>query len=79
MMSQFKFITQNPVHVIKNHLKPFDKALLIVPDDKLKFKPAEDALTISELGIHVYQCLLVNAGAIKQGDFTKADYNIIPL
>ena len=77
-MSQLKYLTQNLVHVIEKHLKPFDKALLLVPDDKLNFKPAEDALTISDLGVHVYQCLLVNAGAIKQGDFTKDDYNIIP-
>ncbi|MFX1515528.1 MAG: DinB family protein [Promethearchaeota archaeon] len=77
-MSQLKYITQSLVHVIENHLKPFDKALLLVPDDKLHFKPAENTMTISELGIHVYQCILVNAGAIKQGDFTKDDYDIIP-
>ena len=77
-MSEFRYITQSLVHVIENQLKPFDKALLLVPDDKLNFKPAEDTMTIADLGVHVYQCLLVNAGAIQKGDFTKADYEIIP-
>jgi hypothetical protein len=39
-ISEFRYITQSLVHVIENQLKPFDKALLMVPDDKLNFKNA---------------------------------------
>ncbi|MFX0016148.1 MAG: DinB family protein [Promethearchaeota archaeon] len=59
-------------------MKTLDKAILLIPDNKLNWKPSEDAMTIAELGIHVYQgSLTLTAGALK-GEFNNEDYNLIP-
>lgn len=78
-MSEVKILKRRILDVLDNRIKPFEKGLLLVPDEKLGFKPAFDALSIKELALHVYQCILVVAGAVKKGDFTEEDYNLIPI
>ncbi|MFX1283019.1 MAG: DinB family protein [Promethearchaeota archaeon] len=59
-------------------MKTLDKAILLIPDKKLNWKPIDDAMTAAELGIHVYQgSLTLTAGTLK-GEFNNEDYNIIP-
>lgn len=77
-MSRFEYIKFKLVDLIENRMKPFDKALLLIPDNKLDFKPVDEAMTICDLGVHVYQCIFVIAGAVKNGDFTQEDYKSIP-
>jgi len=64
--------------LLEKRMKILDKALLMVPDDKLAFKPADDTMTAAELGIHVYESALVVAGAVEKGDFTRDDLQMIP-
>ncbi|UCE14402.1 MAG: hypothetical protein JSV04_04300, partial [Candidatus Heimdallarchaeota archaeon] len=59
-------------------MKTLDKAILLVPDDKLDWKPIEEAMTSAELGIHVYQCALINTAGTLKGEFNNEDYDIIP-
>ena len=59
-------------------MKTLDKAILLIPDDKLNFKPCDDAMTAADLGIHVYQgSLVLTAGTLK-GEFNNEDYGMIP-
>jgi uncharacterized damage-inducible protein DinB len=78
-MNEVIFLKRRILDVLDNRIKPFDKGLLLVSDEKLDFKPASDAFSIKELALHVYQCILVVTGAVKKGDFTEDDYNLIPI
>jgi uncharacterized damage-inducible protein DinB len=59
-------------------MKPLDKAILLIPDDKLNYKPFDDAMTAAELGIHIYMCALVYTAGTLNGKFDTEDYKIIP-
>ena len=59
-------------------MKPLDKAIALIPEDKLDYKPFEEAMTAAELGYHIYAVSFVyTAGTIK-GKFSNEDYAIIP-
>lgn len=59
-------------------MKTLDKEILLVPDDKLDYKPIEDTMTAAELAYHIYSvCLAYTVGTVK-GEFKDEDYAIIP-
>jgi len=60
-------------------MKSLDKAILLIPDGKLDFKPVSDAMSAADLGIHVYMCALVYTAGTLKGEFTDEDYAIIPI
>ena len=65
-------------YTLNHAMKTLDKAILLIPDDKLDWKPVDDALSAGELGIHVYMGTLAHfAGALK-GEFSDDDFSIIP-
>ncbi|MHA1226077.1 MAG: DinB family protein [Candidatus Hodarchaeales archaeon] len=77
-MSKIEQVKNSTDYAINNALKTFEKALKMVPEDKLDFKPADSALSIKDLATHVYMVTFVyTAGTIK-GEFTNDDYSIIP-
>lgn len=78
-MCEVEILRKRILDLLENRIIPFDKSLLLVSDKKLDFKPAKDALSIKDLGIHVFQSILVVAGAVKNGDFREADYSLIPI
>ncbi|MFX0085924.1 MAG: DinB family protein [Candidatus Hodarchaeota archaeon] len=78
-MCEVKILKRRILDVLDNRIKSFDKGLLLISDEKLGFKPTIDALSVKDLALHVYQCILVVTGAIKKGDFTEEDYNLIPI
>lgn len=59
-------------------MKPLDKAILLIPDDKLDWKPFDDAMSASDLAIHIYSCALVYTAGTMKGTFSETDYGIIP-
>jgi len=59
-------------------MKVLDKAIILIPDDKLNWKLFEDAMTAADLGIHIYACSLVYTAGTLKGEFSDADYAIIP-
>ncbi len=77
-MCEVEILRKRILDVLDNRIKSFDKGLLLVSNENLDFKPATDALSVKDLGIHVYQCILVIAGAITKGNFTEEDYTLIP-
>ena len=78
-MSDLQYRKKLVSNLIDYKMRPLDKYFLMIPDEKLNFKPTEDAMTVAELGIHIYQCVLVNASVIEKGDFTKEDLNELGL
>lgn len=59
-------------------MKTLDKAILLIPDSKLSWKPIEDAKTTAELCIHIYRdSLILTVGTLK-GEANNEDYDIIP-
>ncbi|MFW9854625.1 MAG: DinB family protein [Candidatus Thorarchaeota archaeon] len=65
-------------YAINMAMNPLDKAISIIPDNKLDWKPAERTMTASELAIHVYQCALIYAMGTLNGKFSDTDYSLIP-
>ncbi|MFW9917867.1 MAG: DinB family protein [Candidatus Thorarchaeota archaeon] len=65
-------------YTLNHAMKTLDKAIALIPDDKLGWKPVDDAMSAAELGIHVYMCSLVYSAGTLKGEFTTADYSIIP-
>jgi hypothetical protein len=54
-------------------MKTLDKAIFLIPDKKLNWKPIEDAMTEAELGIHVYQGSLTLTAETLKGEFNNED------
>ncbi|MFX0084031.1 MAG: DinB family protein [Candidatus Hodarchaeota archaeon] len=50
----------------------------MIPDDKLSYRPFDDAMTAAELGIHIYMCALAYTADTINGKFDNEDYKIIP-
>jgi hypothetical protein len=46
-------------YTIKMAMKTLDKAILLIPDDKLDYKPTEETMTAADLAIHIYTVSLV--------------------
>ncbi len=77
-MSKLESAKQQLDYTLNHAMKTLDKAILLIPDDKLGWKPVDDAMSAGELGIHVYMGTLAHfAGALK-GDFSDDDFSIIP-
>ncbi|MFX0015286.1 MAG: DinB family protein [Promethearchaeota archaeon] len=77
-MSKLESAKQQLDYTLNHAMKTLDKAILLIPDDKLNWKPAEDAKSAGELGIHVYMGTLAHfAGALK-GEFSDEDFSMIP-
>ncbi|MFW9779049.1 MAG: DinB family protein [Candidatus Heimdallarchaeota archaeon] len=65
-------------YAINMAMNPLDRAISIIPDDKLDWKPMEKTMTASELAIHVYQCALIYVMGTFNGKFSDSDDSMIP-
>lgn len=73
------FVKQQLDYTLNHAKKTLDKAIELIPDDKLDWKPADDAMSAGELGIHVYMGTLAHfTGVPMKGDFSDDDFSIIP-
>lgn len=77
-MSKLESIKQQLEYALNHAMKTLDKAILLIPENKLDWKPCDDAMKAADLGIHVYTCSLVYMAGTLKGEFTDADYSIIP-
>ncbi len=77
-MSKLKNVRTQLQYAFTGPMKILDKAIKLVPDDKLQWKPFDDAMTAAELGIHIYMCSLVYTAGTLKGEFSESDYSIIP-
>ncbi|MFX0013357.1 MAG: DinB family protein [Promethearchaeota archaeon] len=67
------------LHYTMNHaMKTLDNAIILIPKDKLEWKPADNTMSAAELGIHIYMCSLVYMAGTLRGEFFDEDYSIIP-
>ncbi|MHA2295023.1 MAG: DinB family protein [Candidatus Hodarchaeales archaeon] len=55
-------------------LKVVDKAIKMIPPDKLDWKPVEDAMTISELALHIYHMAYTYTWGTKNGKVTASEF-----
>ncbi|MFX0173727.1 MAG: DinB family protein [Candidatus Hodarchaeota archaeon] len=77
-MFRLESIQQQLNYALNFAMKPLDKAILLIPDDKLDWKPVEDTMTTADLVIHIYMCSLVYMAGTMKGEFSNDDYSIIP-
>ncbi|MFX0091270.1 MAG: DinB family protein [Candidatus Hodarchaeota archaeon] len=77
-MSRLENIRGQLNYALNAAMKTFDKAIILIPDDKLDFKPTEELMSISDLAVHVYMVALVYAAGALKGEFTNQDYSLIP-
>ena len=50
------------------------KAIKMIPEDKLDFKPTPEVMSVKELIHHMFACERVNAQGAKKGSITEEDY-----
>lgn len=77
-MSKLEIALHQLDYTLNHAMKTLDKAILLIPDDKLDWKPAEDAISAGELGIHVYMGTLAHFVGALWGSFSDEDFSIIP-
>lgn len=77
-MSKLDSVKSQLDYTLNRAMKTLDKAIMLIPDDKLSWKPSDDSMSIADLGIHVYMCSLVYMAGTVKGEFTNDDYSIIP-
>lgn len=77
-MSKLENIQQQFNYTLNFAMKTLDKALMLIPDDKLNWKPVEDAMSMGDLAIHIYMCSLTYMAGTLKGEFSNDDYSIIP-
>lgn len=77
-MSKLESAKQQIDYALNHAMKTLDKAILLIPDDKLDWKPIDDAKSAGELGIHVYMGTLAHFAGALQGEFSDDDFSIIP-
>ena len=77
-MSKLDSIKQQLDYVLNHTMKTLDKAIMLISDDKLDWKPIDDAMTAADLGIHIYMCSLIYMAGTLKGEFSDDDYSIIP-
>ena len=77
-MSKLDSVKQQLDYVLNHVMKTLDKAIMLIPDDKLDWKPIDDAMIAADLGIHIYMCSLIYMAGTLKGEFSNNDYSIIP-
>ena len=50
------------------------KAIKMIPEDKLDFKPTSEVMSVKELIHHMFACERVNAQGAEKGSITEEDY-----
>lgn len=58
--------------------KPLDKAILLISDKSLDWKPIDEAMTASRLAFHIYEVSFIYMVGTLKGVFNKSDYAMIP-
>lgn len=77
-MSKLESVKQQFDYTLNHAMKTLDKAIMLIPDDKLNWKPVDDAMSAAELGTHVYMVSLAYMAGTLKGEFSDNDYSIIP-
>ena len=77
-MTRLESIRNQLEYVLDCSMKSLDKAIKLIPDNKLDYKPIDDAMTAADLGVHIYMCSLVYMAGTLKGEFSEDDYSIIP-
>ena len=77
-MSKLENVKGQLNYALNMAMKPLDKAILLIPEDKLHWKPVDDAMSASDLASHIYMCSLVYIAGTLKGTFSDTDYEIIP-
>ena len=78
MQSKLESVKGQLHYALNMAMKTLDKEILLIPDNKLDYKPIEDAMTAAELASHIYTVSLVYAVGTVKGEFKDDDYAIIP-
>ncbi|MFX0091115.1 MAG: DinB family protein [Candidatus Hodarchaeota archaeon] len=77
-MSKLKPLKNQISYVLNYAMQVLDKAIQLIPDDKLDFKPVDEVMSITDLPIHIYMATLVFTAGILKGEFNNEDYSLIP-
>ncbi|MHA2226559.1 MAG: DinB family protein [Candidatus Hodarchaeales archaeon] len=77
-MSKLENVKGSMNYTLNMAMTTLDKAIKLIPDDKLSWKPVDDAMTALDLATHIYMCSLVYTAGTEKGEFSNSDYGIIP-
>lgn len=72
-MDKLDYVRRQTTHLLGRVLKVFDKALLLIPPEKLDFRPTPVSMSARELGGHAYQAIYALTRAAATGEFRRAD------
>ena len=78
MMSKVELIKQVTYNTLEKVFKTFDKGIMLIPDDRLDFRPTQANMSAKEISYHVYQVALLLASAAKKGEYNVKDLDLIP-
>ena len=76
-MSMLASVKSELEYVINNAVPVLDKAVELIPSDKLEFKPNNNLGSIKWLAIHAYNGPYVYTKALQLGKLTHSDYKEI--
>ena len=78
MMSKVELIKQVTYNTLEKVFKTFDNGIMLIPDDRLDFRPTQANMSAKEISYHVYQVALLLASAAKKGEYNVKDLDLIP-
>ena len=77
-MSRIAVIKELCYNAINRWLLVTDKAILMIPTNKLRFKPTEESRTAAELAIHIYRAAYMLIRVVATGVFHERDFQDLP-
>jgi uncharacterized damage-inducible protein DinB len=78
-VTKLEYVRTQTTHLLDRVLKVFDKAFLLIPPERLDFRPTPVSMSARELGGHVYQAIYVLTRAAATGECRRADLEDLPL
>ena len=78
-MTKLEYVRRQTAHLLDRVLRVFDKAFLLIPPERLDFRPTPVSMSARELGGHAYQAIYALTRAAATGEFRRADLDDLPL
>jgi uncharacterized damage-inducible protein DinB len=65
--------------VLERLLRVFDRAVAMIPPDRLEFRPTPENMSARDMAHHVYTIVLITAIGVQKGEVTREDMGGITL
>jgi uncharacterized damage-inducible protein DinB len=68
-MSKLETVRSNTGHLLDRALTVLDKAILMIPEGQLEFRPTPENMTVKQLSYHIYQTVYILTRSTSMGQF----------